>query len=89
MIAIYCAVMGAICFSMMAWDKFCAIKQRRRIPEMRLWSLAACGGSVGVLLGMFCFRHKLAKKGFYLPFYGICLLQVLVLGYWFYGGMNG
>lgn len=33
-------------------------KAQRRIPERTLFLIAALGGSVGVLAGMYFFRHK-------------------------------
>ena len=39
-------------------DKRKAQKNLWRIPERTIMSVAVCGGSVGVLLGMYAFRHK-------------------------------
>lgn len=42
----------------MGWDKWCARRHRRRVPEKRLWTIALISGSLGVLAGMVLFRHK-------------------------------
>lgn len=39
-------------------------KPRRRIPEKTLFLIAALGGSLGVLAGMYLFRHKTKHKSF-------------------------
>ena len=39
-------------------DKLRARKKRWRIPEAVLMGVAVFGGSVGVMLGMYAFRHK-------------------------------
>lgn len=45
------------CLLMLA-DKLRARKKRWRIPEAVLMGVALFGGSAGVLLGMYTFRHK-------------------------------
>ncbi len=52
-----------------------AIK-KSRIPEKSLFLLAIVGGSVGLLAGMYSFRHKTRKPSFK---YGIPALVVLQL----------
>lgn len=42
----------------MGWDKWCARRHRRRVPEKRLWAMALLSGSLGVWVGMMLFRHK-------------------------------
>lgn len=39
-------------------------KPRRRVPEKTLFLIAVLGGSIGVLLGMYFFRHKTKHKSF-------------------------
>ncbi|MBP7060669.1 MAG: DUF1294 domain-containing protein [Candidatus Moranbacteria bacterium] len=55
-------LMNTVSFLVMLWDK---TQSRRsgaeRISEGMLFFLAACFGSIGVLLGMFAFRHKTSK----------------------------
>ena len=39
-------------------DKLIAKKKKWRIPEATLMTVAAVGGSIGSLAGMYTFRHK-------------------------------
>ena len=47
-----------LAFALYGIDKWKARHNRWRIPESTLLLFAACGGSVGALLGMYLFRHK-------------------------------
>ena len=54
----YILGMTLLTFNVCGADKFAAQRQRRRVPEKVLFLLSALGGSVGMYLGMFTFRHK-------------------------------
>ena len=55
----------------------------RRIPEKRLFLLAALGGSVGALLGMKVWHHKTLHKSFRFGIPAILAVQILLLaGLW-------
>lgn len=54
----YLAVINLDGFLLMGADKSRAKKEKRRIPEATLFLVAVLGGSLGVLLGMYTFRHK-------------------------------
>ena len=45
-------------------DKLKAKKKKWRIKEATLMGCAAIGGSIGVLAGMYTFRHKTLHKKF-------------------------
>lgn len=45
-------------------DKFLAISKLRRISENTLLFISVIGGSVGSLLSMIVFRHKIRKSKF-------------------------
>lgn len=45
-------------------DKRKAIKHKQRISEAALLWTTACFGSLGALLGMYCFHHKTKKRKF-------------------------
>ena len=55
---IYLIVINAAAFLLMLIDKVKAKKNLWRIPEATLFWVAAIGGSIGRLLGMYTFRHK-------------------------------
>lgn len=55
---LYLLLINAAGCLLMLLDKLRARKKRWRIPEAALMGVALCGGSVGVLLGMYLFRHK-------------------------------
>lgn len=69
-------LLGLICFGV---DKQRARKGRWRIPERRLIGIAALGGSLGCLLGMYCFRHKTRHLKFTLGVPLILGVQVLLI----------
>ena len=51
------AVLNAVAFTMMAWDKNASENDMRRIPEANLLFVALIGGSVGAVIGLQVFRH--------------------------------
>lgn len=63
-IIVYIAVMTAAAFLMCGADKLKAKHNRWRIPERTLLLMAAAGGSLGLLAGMYTFRHKTLHKKF-------------------------
>ena len=54
----YLLIINAAGFLLMLVDKWKAKKNRWRIRESTLLIVAALGGSVGSLAGMYLFRHK-------------------------------
>ena len=55
---VYLLIINAAGFILMIVDKVKAKKILWRIPEATLFLVAAIGGSVGSILGMYTFRHK-------------------------------
>lgn len=90
------AVMTLAGFLVMGVDKRIAVanpdrvargkKPRRRVPERTLFLIAALGGSVGVLAGMYIFRHKTKHWTFVLGVPAILAVQ-LILGWLAAGGL--
>lgn len=78
---IYLILINAAGLVLMLLDKRYAIRGTRRIPEATLMSAAALGGSVGVWLGMYLFRHKTRKPKFYL---GVPLILAAQAALWYY-----
>ncbi len=58
LIALYLIVVNAAGFMLMMIDKIKAKKNLWRIPEATLFLVAAIGGSIGSIAGMYTFRHK-------------------------------
>lgn len=70
----YLLVINLIGFAMMGIDKYKAKKRAFRIPEATLFTVAAVGGSIGSIIGMYAFRHKTRHWYFV---YGMPLILVL------------
>jgi len=64
-------------------DKMAAIRNRRRVPERTLLLLAIIGGSFGLYLSMYLFRHKTKHPKFYLGVPAIMIVQ-LFIAYWLF-----
>ncbi len=77
----YILIMSIVAFSVCGADKFAAQRQKRRVPEKVLFLLAAIGGSLGLYLGMFTFRHKTKHWYFVIGVPAIILAQSAVLLY--------
>lgn len=82
---IYLLIMNALGFLLMLADKRRARKNRWRIPERTLMTVAALGGSVGSLLGMYTFRHKTRHRKFALGIPALLVAQI-ALGIFFLAG---
>jgi len=63
-IVLYFAIINTVGFLMMAADKKKAIRSKSRISEKAFFIAAWVGGSLGVFLGVFAFRHKTRHKKF-------------------------
>ncbi len=80
---IYLLIVNALGFVLMLVDKWKARHNRWRIPEATLMGVAAIGGSVGSLLGMYTFRHKTKHPKFTLGIPLILAVQLAALAYLF------
>ncbi len=74
------AVLNAVSFGLMAYDKKCAQKGKWRVPEKTLFISAACFGGLGGVLGMFLCRHKTKHWYFRLFFPLFLVIQLILLG---------
>jgi len=73
---------NALALLLMMADKRAARRQESRVPEKVLLLLALFGGAAGIIAGMRLLRHKTRKAAFYLPVWGILLLQsVLIIAF--------
>ena len=76
LILLYLLTVNAIGYLLMLADKRKAQKKLWRIPEATLLTVAAIGGSVGSLIGMYTVRHKTKHFKFTLGIPAILILQL-------------
>lgn len=83
---VYLLIINAVGFLFMFIDKQKAKKKKWRIPEATLMGIAAIGGSIGSLMGMYTFRHKTLHKKFTIGIPAILILQIglAVAVIWFF-----
>ena len=74
----YLLLINAAGFLLMLVDKWKAKKNRWRIRESTLLIVAALGGSIGSLAGMYLFRHKTQHLKFTLGIPLILAAQCLI-----------
>ena len=83
LLSFYLLIINALGFLLMLVDKWKAQKNRWRVRESTLLLIAALGGSVGSLAGMYLFRHKTLHLKFTLGIplilAGQCFIAVLVM----------
>ncbi len=80
----YAVIMNIVAFIVMGIDKWKAKKRAWRIPEATLFILAAVGGSVGAIAGMYTFRHKTKHTSFVWGMPAILIVQILLIALLFY-----
>jgi uncharacterized membrane protein YsdA (DUF1294 family) len=74
---LYLLSINAISFILFGFDKFLAIKNKRRIPEKELFTVATIGGAFGGLFAILIFNHKISKAFFMWRFMFIFLLNIV------------
>lgn len=84
---IYLLIVNAAGMLIMLIDKQKAKRHLWRIPEATLIGVAAIGGSIGSLAGMYLFHHKTRKPKFFIGIPVILVLQVL-LAVWLAGRLG-
>jgi uncharacterized membrane protein YsdA (DUF1294 family) len=65
--------------ALMGFDKLSATAGSERVPEMWFFLISLVGGFVGVVVGMFAFRHKTRKISFQIKVAAAAVLSVLIL----------
>ena len=73
--------LNSAAFILMAHDKQCARKNRRRVPEKILFLSAILFGAFGGTMSMFIFRHKTRHWYFRVFFPLLMIIQAAVTGY--------
>lgn len=78
---LYLLLINAVGFALMLIDKWKAKHNRWRIKEATLMTVAALGGSIGSLLGMYTVRHKTKHIKFTVGI-PVILIAQLALAFW-------
>lgn len=78
LLLLYLLIINALGFALMLADKVKARKNLWRISESTLMLIAALGGSVGSLFGMYTVRHKTKHRKFTLGIPAILLAQIIL-----------
>ena len=75
----YLLLINIATFLVFAIDKRRAVKRKWRIPEKTLLGFSLIGGSIGGLIAMHFFRHKIRKPVFAYGLPVMLLVQVIVI----------
>lgn len=79
-LVIYCLVVANVLAGVFfAYDKFAAIRQKHRIPEIRLHLLEAFGGVFTMLILMYLLRHKNRKFAYWSWTWAILVVWVVAI----------
>ena len=78
LLLVYLLIINAAAFALMLADKWKAKKNRWRIPEATLMGVAALGGSIGALAGMYLVRHKPQHPKFTLGIPLLLAIQMVI-----------
>ncbi len=84
MMYIYLLAVNALGFAIMLYDKYLAKNNLWRIPEATLMGIAAIGGSIGCLCGMYTVRHKTRHLKVTLGIPASLAAQLLLVGWYFF-----
>ncbi|NLZ54446.1 MAG: DUF1294 domain-containing protein [Thermoanaerobacteraceae bacterium] len=77
------ALINVLAFILIGIDKYKSKRNRWRISEKTFFTVSVFGGSAGVLIGMYFFRHKTRHLNFVWGIPTILILQVAVIYYIF------
>lgn len=77
-VLLYLICINILTLSLFGVDKLLAIKNKRRIPEKDLLVFSFVGGTIGGLLGMFMFNHKVSKGSFLWKFTLVLISQIVL-----------
>ncbi|MBO9582975.1 MAG: DUF1294 domain-containing protein [Flavobacterium sp.] len=76
---LYFLFINIVLFIIAGYDKYQALKNKRRIPEKTLFFMALTGGSPGLLTAMLLFKHKTSKTSFIVKFEVILVIQTALI----------
>lgn len=83
-ILLYLFAINIVAFFAFGIDKLKAKRDKWRIPESTLLSMAVLGGSIGALAGMKVWRHKTLHDKFRIGIPVIIALQVAAVVWWIF-----
>lgn len=78
---IYWLVISLLAYFMVFIDKSRAIRGKYRISEKIFFWLTILGGSIGILIGMYHFRHKTQHWYFKYGVPLVIILQLILIGF--------
>lgn len=78
---VYLVIMNVYVFFLCRHDKLSAILGKERVPEKDFFVLSFFGGSIGMIVGMYAFRHKTKHVSFVLGIPFIMAVQACIV--WF------
>ncbi len=81
---IYLFIVNALGFFIMLFDKYLAKNNLWRISEATLFGVAALGGSLGCICGMYTVRHKTKHMRFVIGMPVILVMQIAAIVLFFY-----
>jgi uncharacterized membrane protein YsdA (DUF1294 family) len=87
MIYYFFLFINVLTFIFFGYDKYLAKNNKWRISENSLFMMSFMGGSIGAVLGMLLFRHKISKPVFYVSILIIIALQSVLVYYFGFKGL--
>ena len=81
-IIFYLLAINIVAFIAFGIDKYKAKRDKWRIPESTLLTMAVLGGSIGALAGMRVWRHKTLHDKFRIGIPVIIALQIIAIIWW-------
>ena len=79
---IYLILINLLAFALYAYDKLQALKNLhkvQRVSEKKLLFFAFIGGTIGSIISMLIFRHKVKKLSFIIKFAIVVTIQALAI----------
>lgn len=76
----YLAGINVATLILYGWDKWAAIKNRLRVPELLLHLMSILGGTPAAFAAQSAFRHKTVKRSFQVAFWVIAIAQIVLIG---------
>jgi len=88
---LYLIIINLMALILYGYDKFQAIKSSKnisRVSENKLLLITLLGGTIGALLSMLIFRHKIKKPSFMIKFSIVVILQAIGIFIYINKGIN-